>query len=430
MEAGDGQRPVPSSQSSRRMVALAAAAGAALLVAGGRASSTSVELAAAHTQQTQMLYDIPNFVYERTQTHFPEAEESWLNMAAQGKIGDDVKPEKTLNKLNSIISEARTHGLTENYEARVKAKTLAMTENYNEYDVTKGRIKNKFYDAEKAVSGGVTLKQAPTAARAATLKQAKTAQLASLEGSMMAAQFGASQLALKGEDSLREGEAAVEKGAAAVQSGIEGLKTRAEASLAAIRPAVTKQLTGIQGTVEEGLQEASGAIGVSGPAPEVLKVQVPAGLTAGKKFLAQTPEGGSLLVTVPAGVTGGMWVAVKEPAKTAKPIPVLRMSHPGADAAVDDAISAHYAKPDASGTAAVDSSIAEHNEWISAHGSVHSGESTRARTSQLTFLHPHTRPEAWSPSLSAHPGAAAAVAGGIDAHYDMETEALVHAGSG
>ena len=50
-------------------------------------------------------------VYQRTQMHFPQAEENWLNMAAEGKVGDDVKPEKVLNNLNGIISEARTHAL-------------------------------------------------------------------------------------------------------------------------------------------------------------------------------------------------------------------------------------------------------------------------------------------------------------------------------
>lgn len=106
--------------------------------------------------QSTMLYDIPNFVYQRTQMHFPQAEENWLNMAAQGKIGDDVKPEKILNNLNGIISEARTHALTENYEARVKAKKDAMEENYDEYDVHKGRVIHKIYG--KQVGGTVTLK--------------------------------------------------------------------------------------------------------------------------------------------------------------------------------------------------------------------------------------------------------------------------------
>ena len=34
-----------------------------------------------HSDQRAELYDIPNFVYERTVKHFPEAEENWLNMA-------------------------------------------------------------------------------------------------------------------------------------------------------------------------------------------------------------------------------------------------------------------------------------------------------------------------------------------------------------
>jgi len=225
MEPDSGQRSTP--HSSRKLVALAAAAGAALLVAGaGSSTSSSVELMAANpamhivpNSQSEKLYDIPNFVYERTQTHFPEAEEGWLNMAAAGKIGDDVKPERTLNKLNDVISQARTHGLTENYEARVKAKTLAMTENYNEYDVTKGRVKNKFYDAEKAVQGGSTLKQkAP-----ATLKQAKLAQLASLD-SVGAMAAKAHALAAQGQAAVSSGEAAVRSGAASIEKNLEGLK--------------------------------------------------------------------------------------------------------------------------------------------------------------------------------------------------------------
>jgi len=106
--------------------------------------------------QSTMLYDIPNFVYQRTQMHFPQAEENWLNMAAQGKIGDDVKPEHVLNKLNGIISDALTHALTENYVARVKAKKDAMEENYDVYDVHKGKVIHKMYGNQ--VGGSMTLK--------------------------------------------------------------------------------------------------------------------------------------------------------------------------------------------------------------------------------------------------------------------------------
>jgi hypothetical protein len=126
-------------------------------------------------EQFQELYDIPNFVYQRTQMHFPQAEESWLNLAAQGKIGDDVKPEPILKKLNNIISDARTHALTENYEARVKAKKLAIEDNYSTYDVQKGKVVHKIYG--KQVGGSKTLKQNPSTP--ATL-QAPTLQLSQL----------------------------------------------------------------------------------------------------------------------------------------------------------------------------------------------------------------------------------------------------------
>jgi hypothetical protein len=119
-------------------------------------SSQHRPVSKAHFQE---LYDIPNFVYQRTQMHFPQAEESWLNMAAAGKIGDDVKPQPILNKLNDIISDARTHALTENYEARVKAKKLAVEENYSTYDVQKGKVIHKIYG--KQVGGSTTLKQLP-----------------------------------------------------------------------------------------------------------------------------------------------------------------------------------------------------------------------------------------------------------------------------
>jgi len=133
---------------------------AGVLLVGGlldvATRSSSAHMNMVKPSQSTMLYDIPNFVYQRTQMHFPQAEESWLNMAAQGKIGDDVKPEKILNNLNGIISEARTHALTENYAARVKAKTDAMEENYDEYDVHKGKVIHKIYG--KQVGGTMTLK--------------------------------------------------------------------------------------------------------------------------------------------------------------------------------------------------------------------------------------------------------------------------------
>jgi len=118
--------------------------------------SSSQQMAVAPHARTTQLYDIPNFVYQRTQMHFPQAEENWLNMAAEGKIGDDVKPERILHNLNAIISDARSHALEENYEARVKAKTDAMNENYDVYDVHHGKVVHKIYG--KQVGGSVTLK--------------------------------------------------------------------------------------------------------------------------------------------------------------------------------------------------------------------------------------------------------------------------------
>ena len=70
-------------------------------------------------------------------------------VAAEGKIGDDVKPEKVLNKLNDIIADARTHALTENYEARVKAKKSALDDNYSTYDVVKGKVVHKLFGGKQ-----------------------------------------------------------------------------------------------------------------------------------------------------------------------------------------------------------------------------------------------------------------------------------------
>ena len=434
MEPDAGERSTP--HTSRKLVAIAAAAGAALLIAGaGSSTSSSVELMAANpamhivpNSQSEKLYDIPNFVYERTQTHFPEAEEGWLNMAAAGKIGDDVKPERTLNKLNDVISQARTHGLTENYEARVKAKTLAMTENYNEYDVTKGRVKNKFYDAEKAVQGGSTLKQkAP-----ATLKQAKLAQLASLD-SVGAMAAKAHALAAQGQAAVSSGEAAVRSGAASIERNLEGLKQQVVQSLSKAPSAARKQLKKVEDSVSARLSEVEGLIPSSSSstssaaaAPvQLLKVQVPAGLQSGAKFLANAPGGAPMLVTVPSGVKGGEWVAVKPPALTEQAVPVLKVTHPGADAAIGEAIDAHYEQPAASGKAAMADSLSEHNAGLKqeGNGKIMGGrDSITKGTTQLTQQHPHTVPNHVEGGMLSHPGATAAIDGALDAHYTGEAK--------
>ena len=151
--------------------------------------------------QFQELYDIPNFVYQRTQMHFPQAEENWLNMAAEGKIGDDVKPEPILKKLNDIISDARTHALTENYEARVKAKKLAIEDNYSTYDVQKGKVVHKIYG--KQVGGSMTLKQQGGAS--ATLR-APTVQLSQLPEKQSANVVDSAPYAVQVPKGLRAGQ--------------------------------------------------------------------------------------------------------------------------------------------------------------------------------------------------------------------------------
>mmetsp|Transcript_41758 Transcript_41758/g.81627 ORF Transcript_41758/g.81627 Transcript_41758/m.81627 type:complete len:427 (-) Transcript_41758:79-1359(-) len=331
--------------------ALAACAGAAVLLVGTAGLRASPSTAPSAVElQSQKLYSIPNFVYQRTQVHFPEAEENWLNMAAAGKIGDDVKPEKTLNKLNSIISEARTHGLTENYEARVKAKTLAMEENYDEYDVGKGKVKNKFYGG-KQVGGSTTLKPTTTAA-GATLKSSpgQLAQLAEQSPST-AATTTASVMA------------AARRGAQQVERKVEGLRQRVATTLSAA-PTVAaqdardaeKNIENLKAQAEEKMIEAASIFSAAPAAGALLKVQVPAGLKPGQKFIANTSTGGSMLVTVPAGVKAGDWVAVTPPAAP--------NTHPGADAAVEAAIAAHTAPAPGGGQVAVEESIAEHNQAL------------------------------------------------------------------
>ena len=236
--------------------------------------------------QSTMLYDIPNFVYQRTQMHFPQAEESWLNMAAEGKIGDDVKPEKILNNLNGIISEARTHALTENYEARVKAKKDAMDENYSEYDVHKGKVIHKIYG--KQVGGTMTLK--PEGVQGQMLAQTSAPKMKSFgvvvpqglkEGQKFIAQIaGHGQVLVTVPHGVKAGQEVA-------------ISVPSASSKAAPKPVFKKQATA--------------------SAPKKVVVVVPKGLKAGQKFIAQV-AGQQELVTVPAGVHGGQEVVIGVPA--------------------------------------------------------------------------------------------------------------------
>ncbi|KAJ1490708.1 hypothetical protein T484DRAFT_1934615 [Baffinella frigidus] len=238
----------------------------AVLIVGGAVDVVSRRAAAGPVA----LYDIPNFIAERTQTHFPQAEENWLNLAAQGKIGDDVKPQNVLNNLNTIISDSRTHALQENYEARVKAKVDAMTENYDTYDVHKGKVVHKMYG--KQVAGSVSLEDAGPVADKTNGVQA-----------VPVPDLKAQPVALSSAGAAREASQML----AAPASG--GMMYRQQ-QLAAAHP---QQLS--------------------------FGVKVPAGLSAGQKFVANVPGHGQMLVYVPKGVTAGEVVAIHVGAATAAP---------------------------------------------------------------------------------------------------------------
>lgn len=237
-----------------RMLLGAVVMGAAVLVVGG-----AIDVMYRQQAQKTVLYDIPNFVYQRTQVHFPQAEENWLNMAAHGQIGDDVKPEHVLHNLNSVISDARSHALQENYEARVKAKVDAMTENYSTYDVHKGKVVNIFHGG-KQTGGTVTLK--PMSTNNADLPQLAQPQI---QGGVMMRQHDKKVATQMKQKELRNDQLAV-------------------------------------------LPEPHAAtLGYA--------VDVPAGLSAGQQFIAQVPGHGQMLVTVPQGARPGQTVEIQVAAK-------------------------------------------------------------------------------------------------------------------
>eukprot|EP00286_Rhodomonas_abbreviata_P025593 CAMPEP_0181304944 /NCGR_PEP_ID=MMETSP1101-20121128/9445_1 /TAXON_ID=46948 /ORGANISM="Rhodomonas abbreviata, Strain Caron Lab Isolate" /LENGTH=339 /DNA_ID=CAMNT_0023410785 /DNA_START=36 /DNA_END=1055 /DNA_ORIENTATION=+ len=252
---------------SRLLLGSVALAGAVLLVGG----AVDVFWRENASQATE-LYDIPNFVYQRTQVHFPQAEENWLNMAAKGEIGDDVKPEHVLHNLNSVISDARSHALQENYEARVKAKVDAMTENYSTYDVHKGKVVNNFYGG-KQTGGSVTLK--PQSTNTASLPQLAQPQI---EGGVMMKQ--------------------------------------------------QERKTALQMRQQELKNNHMAVVPEPHPATMSFAVDVPAGLHAGQEFIAKVPNHGNMLVQVPAGAMGGSTVSIQVPAGAEVPAARKPAAHP------------------------------------------------------------------------------------------------------
>lgn len=104
----------------------------------------------------QALYDIPSFTAERTQMHFPQAETGWLDMAAAGKIGDDVKTDDEQGNLTAIIDEWREKAYDEKKKAREDMAIAAKEENYYEYNITKGIATHKIYGPAPTVAAKQT----------------------------------------------------------------------------------------------------------------------------------------------------------------------------------------------------------------------------------------------------------------------------------
>ena len=101
-------------------------------------------------KDSQALYDVPNFTEERTRMHFPQAEAGWLDMAASGQIGDDLKSEDEQGNLTAVITEWKTKAYAEKALARSEAEVAARDENYYEYNITKGVANHKLYGAPPA----------------------------------------------------------------------------------------------------------------------------------------------------------------------------------------------------------------------------------------------------------------------------------------
>jgi hypothetical protein len=93
----------------------------------------------------QALYDVPSFTEEHTRMHFPQAEAGWLDMAAAGQIGDDVKTDDEQGNLTAVIDEWRERAYAEKKAAREEAAIAAREENYYEYNITKGIATHKIY---------------------------------------------------------------------------------------------------------------------------------------------------------------------------------------------------------------------------------------------------------------------------------------------
>jgi len=138
----------------------------------------------------QALYDVPSFTEEHTRMHFPQAEAGWLDMAAAGQIGDDVKTDDEQGNLTAVIDEWTNRAYAEKALARSEAETAARDENYYEYNITKGVATHKFFPvgapppaAQRAKGAAPQLKgAAPQLKGAAPQLKGAAPQLAATHG--------------------------------------------------------------------------------------------------------------------------------------------------------------------------------------------------------------------------------------------------------
>jgi hypothetical protein len=101
------------------------------------------------SESGQALYDVPSFTEERTRMHFPQAEAGWLNMAAAGQLGDDVKTDDEQGNLTAIIDEWKDRAKAEKDKAYEDAAIFAREDNYEEYNITKGVANHKVFKGKQ-----------------------------------------------------------------------------------------------------------------------------------------------------------------------------------------------------------------------------------------------------------------------------------------
>ena len=132
--------PQPERDGVARVLLTGAAAGAVgvLLVVVG-AGSLGLSSDAPRPARIDKLYNVPNWVHDRTTSHFPQNEANWLKDAASGRIGDDEKDEETKKQLDGVIQEWHDRAKDEKKSAFAEAAIKAREENYFEYNTTLGK---------------------------------------------------------------------------------------------------------------------------------------------------------------------------------------------------------------------------------------------------------------------------------------------------